>query len=285
MASKKLRSVNTHFWDDNYVINLDPIEKLIYLYLITNPLCNLIGIYEISLRRIAFDTGIDKDMVAKILKRYEDDGKVKYVEGYIIIHNFVKNQNYNTNMTKGAKHLFDLLPETIRNHSKGFETVRKEEYEYEVEEEVEKEEREGPNFPPPPAEVVKIFQEHGYEQEADKFFDYYDSRGWTTSNGKKATKLKPLIRNWINKIRTHDKSTPIPNKSPEKIKELAQQNFKKKNAAVIASRCVVGDQVNLTEFIKTLTHGQNGLSSDHIFRDETERLAISFLASKNLKYI
>ena len=25
----KLRSVDTHFWDDNYVIDLDPIEKLL----------------------------------------------------------------------------------------------------------------------------------------------------------------------------------------------------------------------------------------------------------------
>ena len=55
--------VNTKFWDDTYIVTLDPIEKLLYLYFLTNPLTNICGIYEIQLRRVAFDTGIDKEVV------------------------------------------------------------------------------------------------------------------------------------------------------------------------------------------------------------------------------
>ena len=41
----KQRYINTKFWDDNYVIQLDPSEKLMFIYFITNPLTNICGIY------------------------------------------------------------------------------------------------------------------------------------------------------------------------------------------------------------------------------------------------
>ncbi len=88
----KNRYINTKFWDDSYVINLDPIEKLLFLYLITNPLTSICGIYEVALRRVAFDTGIDSEMVKKILDRYENDGKMKYENGWLAIRNFIKHQ-------------------------------------------------------------------------------------------------------------------------------------------------------------------------------------------------
>jgi len=164
----KLRSVNTHFWDDSYVVNLDPIEKLLFLYFVTNPLCNLLGIYEISLRRIAFDTGIDKDMVLKILSRFEKDGKATYRNGYIVLANYTKNQKYNSNMLKNLQTTYNDLPESVQsfvfneNSSipkkiranldglgkpfeslskpfEPFESLRKDEVEVEVESEVEKE--------------------------------------------------------------------------------------------------------------------------------------------------
>lgn len=109
----KLRSVNTKFWDDIYVISLDPIEKLIFLYFLTNPLTNLAGIYEISTKRIASDTGIDRDMISKILERFEKDGKIYYKNNYIILANFYKNQNYNQSMLKNAEKFVKQLPNEL----------------------------------------------------------------------------------------------------------------------------------------------------------------------------
>lgn len=110
----KLRSVNTHFWDDSYIVNLDPIEKLLFLYFLTNPLTNLTGVYEISLRRIAFDTGIDKDMIQKIISRFEENKKMYYKEGFIIIVNFIKNQRINPKMQTNIDNTFEELPAGIR---------------------------------------------------------------------------------------------------------------------------------------------------------------------------
>ncbi len=89
----KQRMINTKFWDDNYIIQLDSTEKLLFLYFLSNPLTNISGVYEIPLRRISFDTGLDKDMVEKILLRFERDNKIYYRSGWIGIKNFIKHQN------------------------------------------------------------------------------------------------------------------------------------------------------------------------------------------------
>ncbi len=106
----KQRYVDTKFWTDNYIVERDPIEKLLYLYLLTNTLTNILGIYEISIKQIAFDTGIDKDMVIKILERFEDDGKIKYLNGYIAIKKFTKYQANNPKINKGIEELLKEVP-------------------------------------------------------------------------------------------------------------------------------------------------------------------------------
>lgn len=111
----KLRSVNTHFWDDTYVVNLDPIEKLLFLYFLTNPLANISGAYEISLRRIAFDTGIDSEMILKILARFEQSDKMIYRDGWVFIVNFIKNQSLNPKILKGIEIAAKGCPDWIKH--------------------------------------------------------------------------------------------------------------------------------------------------------------------------
>ena len=109
----KKRYVDTKFWDDNYIIEKDPIEKLLFLYLLTNTLTNIIGIYEISIKRIAFDTGIDKDMVINILDRFLKDKKIKYENGWVAIKNFTKHQLDNPKINAGIKALSREVPDDL----------------------------------------------------------------------------------------------------------------------------------------------------------------------------
>jgi len=110
----KQRYINTKFWDDPYVIELDPSEKLLFIYLMTNTLTNIAGIYEVSLRRISFDTGFDRDMVQKILDRFQENGKILYQDGWLVIKNFIKHQkqseNPDDNINKGIKAILDTVP-------------------------------------------------------------------------------------------------------------------------------------------------------------------------------
>lgn len=146
----KLRSVNTKFWDDTFISELTPSEKLLFLYLLTNPLTNLLGIYEITMKRICFDTGLKTDTIRKGLERFGRVKKVYFVNDFIILPNFLKNQRLNTNMKIGITKIFNQLPNELKNsildnHSKGlpndYQTIRNGmlKYEIEIEEEIEKE--------------------------------------------------------------------------------------------------------------------------------------------------
>ncbi len=203
----KLRSVNTHFWSDTYIADLDPIEKLLFIYLLTNEQTNMLGIYELHARRIAFDTGIDKDMVLKIFSRFEADNKAKYVDGYVVLRNFTKHQSYNTNMKVSAVNTWKNLPENVRNDdfceptAKALEGFTKAseptpEIEVELEREIEVEGESKKQRVPTLESVIEYFVKNGYTEEAgEKMFNYYDaSRGangkiWKDSKGN-------TVKNW-----------------------------------------------------------------------------------------
>lgn len=117
----KNRMVDTKFWSDKYIANLDPSEKLVFIYLLTNHLTNICGIYEINLKQIGFDTGIDKDMVQKILNRFEKDGKILYRDGWLAIKNWIKHQSDKGNVIKGIESGFSISPKDLVDWVKGLE--------------------------------------------------------------------------------------------------------------------------------------------------------------------
>lgn len=110
----KQRLISTAFWKDTYIADLDPTEKLLFLYLLTNHQTNVAGIYELSLREMAFDTGIDKDMIVKILARFQKDGKLYYKNNWIALYNWIKHQARNPKVAAGVERIIDDLPEWLR---------------------------------------------------------------------------------------------------------------------------------------------------------------------------
>lgn len=111
----KQRYINTRFWDDNYIASLDPIEKLLFIYFLTNPLTEISGAYEIPLKRVALDTGIDRDMVQKILNRFADEDKIIYRDGWILVTNFIKHQSVNPKIVTGIESAVKRCPEWIQD--------------------------------------------------------------------------------------------------------------------------------------------------------------------------
>jgi hypothetical protein len=74
--SNKLRTVNVKFWQDSFIEEINSSEKLLFLYLLTNPLTNILGVYEISIKRISYDTGLSKENIEKALKGFERAKKI-----------------------------------------------------------------------------------------------------------------------------------------------------------------------------------------------------------------
>lgn len=109
----KYRLINTHFWDDAYIRTLNDKEKLLFLYLISNPLASICGVYEIALDRVAFDTGIPLKSVQSILEKFEQAEKIKYVNGWVLIRNFTKHQVSNASVVKGISRAIAELPHSV----------------------------------------------------------------------------------------------------------------------------------------------------------------------------
>jgi hypothetical protein len=112
----KQRYINTAFWDDAWVAQLDPSEKLLFLYLLTNPNTNLIGVYQIPLKRIALDTGFDLEMIKKLFNRFTEDAKAFYEIGWVVLKNGIKNQNNKSpKVQEGMRREFEDLPQWLKD--------------------------------------------------------------------------------------------------------------------------------------------------------------------------
>lgn len=111
----KQRIIKDNFWTDTYIEKLDPSEKLMYLYILTNPQNNISGAYEIQNRRIGFETGFDVEVVENILQRFETDEKITRFEDWIILNNFHKHQSFESpKMITGLNKILESYPKEIQ---------------------------------------------------------------------------------------------------------------------------------------------------------------------------
>ena len=109
----KHRYFDTRFWSDNFIANLNPLERYLFLYFLLNEHTNICGIYELPLKIMAFETGIDIEMLPKMLKRFE--GKVEYINGWVWVVNFIKHQdNGSKDIIKGIENCVRLAPKEVQ---------------------------------------------------------------------------------------------------------------------------------------------------------------------------
>ena len=107
----KQRYVNTRFWSDNFISELNPLDRYLFLYFLTNEHTNICGIYEVPLKTISFETGLELDMLKKMLNRLK--GKVFYINGWVYIKNFAKHQAVNESIKKGIDVEKSRIPQNI----------------------------------------------------------------------------------------------------------------------------------------------------------------------------
>lgn len=108
------RYISTSFWDDEWVQSVEPYERYLYLYLLTNPLTNLAGVYKIMDRRISFDTGIPQEKVAAAMERFAKAGKAVRIGEYIVIPHWPNHQQTGSFRVKlGLERILMALPEEV----------------------------------------------------------------------------------------------------------------------------------------------------------------------------
>ncbi len=112
----KQRMINTKIWDDIFFQNLSSMKKLLFIYLITNAVTNISGVYEITKKKIAFDTGIPIKDVEKYLLFFGDSDKIVFYNNWIYVKNFIKNQSLNPKIIRGIELSLKEVPEDVREN-------------------------------------------------------------------------------------------------------------------------------------------------------------------------
>jgi hypothetical protein len=87
------RYFRCEFWNDPYVVDLGPEEKLLFAWLFTNKHVNQAGLMKIHRKTIAFETGLDGTVVDGGLAAFEKAGKIQIDGETILVVNFGKHQS------------------------------------------------------------------------------------------------------------------------------------------------------------------------------------------------
>lgn len=106
------RIVDTSFWTDGKIDEFTPEDKYFMLYLLTNPFTTQLGIYEISIKQVAFQLGYSVDCVTALLDRFDNKyGVIIFSKetNEVAIKNFLRHS-----IVKGGKPVEDCLRKELK---------------------------------------------------------------------------------------------------------------------------------------------------------------------------
>lgn len=86
------RTIRMSFWNDPAIESLPPGDKLLYLYLFTCPHANNLGVLSVSVRKMAFETGLDEDAIRRGLAAFESSGRIVRDGGHVWVCGFIRHQ-------------------------------------------------------------------------------------------------------------------------------------------------------------------------------------------------
>ena len=106
------RQVHVSLWKDEWFLDLEPEEKLLFIYLFSNESTSLAGIYKIAFKVICFETGLDPAFVKKTLKKLSDTGKVYYEDGVVWVVNMRRyHETSSTKVQTRIRNDIDEIPD------------------------------------------------------------------------------------------------------------------------------------------------------------------------------
>lgn len=111
------RFISTSFWDDEWVQELDQAGKLFYLYLLTNPLTNIAGVYKISDRRICFDCNFDLNELKALWEKFSTAKKAVRYKEWVILPSWPSHQRWDERdrIARGIISHLQELPDDVFN--------------------------------------------------------------------------------------------------------------------------------------------------------------------------
>ena len=181
------RKIHDSFWTDPDIEELTPEQKYFYIYLITNPNVNQLGLYEFSIKRACFETGYNRDTIEKLLEFFENCGKIRRsrkTREILIIKFYYHNKSNSQKLITHINTLLSGVKDTsLIQYIYSMHTLSQEEEEEEEEEKEESKDKEE-------NKVVNI--------PFEKFWDTYGKKVGSKAKTEKAwNKLKDSEREFI----------------------------------------------------------------------------------------
>lgn len=91
------RMIDTNMWLDPWFEEASPDEKLLFVYLFTNPYCSSAGAAQYSHKRLSNETGIPRERVNMAIEAMTLAGKILVDGDWIVCRAFIKHQTRNGN--------------------------------------------------------------------------------------------------------------------------------------------------------------------------------------------
>lgn len=108
------RMVDCGTWDDPWFESLAPQGKLLFLYLLTNPRSTSCGAFEITPRKMAFETGLPLELIEKFLKSWAPRVQWWPEHQIVFLKNFYRRQTNSERMRINAARLVADMPLAVR---------------------------------------------------------------------------------------------------------------------------------------------------------------------------
>lgn len=109
----KTRIIQTKIWSDSLFARFNRLEKLAFIYLISNPFIGMSGCYELSDKQACFDLDCSQSEWENTKKTLESLGRVFFVDGWVRIANAGKYQDFtsgNANQIKAHNDELSRVP-------------------------------------------------------------------------------------------------------------------------------------------------------------------------------
>lgn len=215
------RYISTSFWDDEWIQTLDPSEKLLYLYFMTNPLTNIAGVYKLTDKRISFDTGFNLDTIRHLFDKFETAKKVYRHGEYLILPSWPKHQRWQKRkkIRKGIDNCLSELPkdvyEKLQNikysyplisydklseHTNYIDTDTDTNSDTDIDDETKRFKK------PTIEEIAEYCRERKNGIDPEYFYHYYEARGWKLNTGKKVVSWKSCVITFEKNACKYDKT-------------------------------------------------------------------------------
>lgn len=128
----KTRIIQTRFYDDEFIVDCDLFSQHLYMYLLTCQYINLCGIFQLSLKKVQFESKLSEEQLLLALETLSKGGKAFYHRGWFFIPNAIKNNNY-ANFEGNRKALvkeISLIPQDVISNFQTVDTTQAVLWEY-----------------------------------------------------------------------------------------------------------------------------------------------------------